>query len=55
MVQALGERRSGVETGMGSQVQEMVAVDDMHLEVGHSAGHRLLQEEEEEDIDSRDE
>lgn len=52
MVQVLGERRSGVEMGMGSQVQEMVAVDDMHLEVGHSAGHRLLQEE---DIDSRDE
>lgn len=52
MVQALGEWRNGVEAGTDSQVQEMVAVDDMHLEVGHSAGHRLLQEE---DIDSRDE
>ena len=52
MVQVLGERRSDVETGMGSQVQEMAVVDDMHLEVGHSAGHRLLQEG---DIDSRDE
>jgi hypothetical protein len=54
VVQVLGERRSGVEVGMGSQVQEMVAADDMHLEAGHNAGHRLLQEEEE-DIDSRDE
>ena len=52
MVQVLEEWRSGVEVDMGSQAQEMVAVDDTHLEVGHSAGHRLLQEE---DIDSRDE
>jgi hypothetical protein len=52
VVQVLGERRSGVEVGMDSQVQEMVAADDMHLEVGHSAGHQLLQEE---DIDSLDE
>jgi hypothetical protein len=52
VVQVLGERRSGVEVGMGSQVQGMVAAGDMHLEVGHSAGHQLLQEE---DIDSLDE
>jgi hypothetical protein len=52
VVQVLAGWGNGVEVDMGSQVQEMAAVDDTHLEAGDSAGHRLLQAE---DIDSRDE